>query len=59
MKQNNIYNFYLIQSENKMGGYVAEFVYSVYKPLMHDILKKNIKVIVNAGGTYMAASFRF
>lgn len=33
-----------------MGGYVAEFVFSVWKPLMNDILKKNIKVIVNAGG---------
>jgi hypothetical protein len=32
------------------GGYVSEFVFSVWKPLMKDILAKNIKVVVNAGG---------
>jgi hypothetical protein len=32
------------------GGFVSEFVYSVWKPLMKQILAKNIKVIVNAGG---------
>ena len=32
------------------GGFVSEFVYSVWKPLMGKILAKNIKVIVNAGG---------
>lgn len=32
------------------GGYVAEFVTFVWKPLMKDILEKNIKVVTNAGG---------
>lgn len=32
------------------GGFVSEFVYSVWKPLMKEIIQKNIKVIVNAGG---------
>ena len=32
------------------GGYISEFVTSVWKPLMKEILKKKIKVITNAGG---------
>ena len=32
------------------GGYVAEFVTFVWKPLMQDILGKGIKVVTNAGG---------
>ena len=32
------------------GGFVSEFVYSVWKPLMKKIVEKNIKVVVNAGG---------
>lgn len=32
------------------GGYVAEFVHAVWKPLMKDVMKKNIKIITNAGG---------
>jgi len=32
------------------GGYVAEFVYSVWKPLMKEIMKRGVKVITNAGG---------
>lgn len=32
------------------GGYVAEFVRQIWAPLMGQILKKNIKVVTNAGG---------
>lgn len=32
------------------GGYVREFVDVVWKPLMKQILKKNIKIVTNAGG---------
>jgi hypothetical protein len=32
------------------GGYVTEFVDSVWKPLMKQILKKKIKLVTNAGG---------
>lgn len=34
------------------GGYIAEFVRFVWKPLMKDILKKNIKIVTNAGGWF-------
>jgi hypothetical protein len=32
------------------GGYVAEFVTSVFTPLLPLIIKKNVKIITNAGG---------
>lgn len=32
------------------GGYVAEFVTFVWKPLMRDIMEKQIKIVTNAGG---------
>ena len=32
------------------GGYVSEFVHSVWKPLMKKIMEKNIKIVCNAGG---------
>eukprot|EP01080_Neovahlkampfia_damariscottae_P008379 gene8379-204_t len=32
------------------GGYISEFVTSVWKPLIKTIMKKKIKVITNAGG---------
>jgi hypothetical protein len=32
------------------GGYISEFVTSVWQPLMKQIVKKNITVITNAGG---------
>eukprot|EP00005_Dracoamoeba_jomungandri_P005701 CAMPEP_0174250578 /NCGR_PEP_ID=MMETSP0439-20130205/714_1 /TAXON_ID=0 /ORGANISM="Stereomyxa ramosa, Strain Chinc5" /LENGTH=612 /DNA_ID=CAMNT_0015330697 /DNA_START=99 /DNA_END=1937 /DNA_ORIENTATION=- len=33
-----------------VGGYVKEFVQTVWKPLMKDFMDNNIKVITNAGG---------
>lgn len=38
-----------------MGGYVAEFVTFVWKPLMQDIIRGNIRVVTNAGGLNPAA----
>jgi hypothetical protein len=32
------------------GGYVAEFVSDVWKPLMKEIITKKIKIVTNAGG---------
>ncbi len=32
------------------GGYVAEFVRIVWKPLMREIMEKGIRVVTNAGG---------
>jgi hypothetical protein len=32
------------------GGFVAEFVSDVWKPLMRDIITKKIKIVTNAGG---------
>lgn len=32
------------------GGFVAEFVYDVCKPLLAKCIEKNIKIVTNAGG---------
>ena len=32
------------------GGYVKEYVDTVWKPLMKEIMKRKIKLITNAGG---------
>ena len=32
------------------GGYIAEFVTFLWKPLMRDILDRGIRVVTNAGG---------
>ena len=32
------------------GGFVAEFVTFVWKPLMAEIMEKGIRVVTNAGG---------
>lgn len=32
------------------GGYVKEFVDTVWQPLMKQIISRNIKVVTNAGG---------
>jgi len=40
------------------GGYVAEFVDYVWKPLMKQILNRNITVITNAGGNSLVVHFK-
>lgn len=37
-------------SERGTGGFVSEFAKSVWRPLMKDLVAKNIRVVTNAGG---------
>ena len=37
-------------SERGTGGYVSEFAKWVWRPLMREIVQRNIKVVTNAGG---------
>lgn len=39
------------------GGYVAEFVRTVWKPLMNEFISRKIKIVTNAGGFFFYLVF--
>ncbi len=43
--------FFQLEAKGIEGGFVKEFVDTVWKPLAKDIIDRKIKVITNAGGS--------